>query len=50
VTGARGLGVPLMDGRDLVGGRPSAYVCQKFTCRLPVTLPEDLRRELRAAD
>ncbi|MEU8226384.1 thioredoxin domain-containing protein [Kribbella sp. NPDC048915] len=50
VTGARGLAVPLMDGRALVNGSPAAYVCQKFTCRLPVTLPEHLRRELRPAD
>jgi uncharacterized protein YyaL (SSP411 family) len=46
VRGAPGLDVPLMAGRDLVGGQPAAYVCQKFTCRLPVVLPEDLRREL----
>ncbi|WP_410785182.1 thioredoxin domain-containing protein [Kribbella sp. C-35] len=50
VAGAPGLAVPLMDGRDLVGGVPAAYVCQKFTCRLPVTLPEHLRRELRPTD
>ena len=49
-AGARGLGVPLMDGRGLVGGSPAAYVCQKFTCRLPVTLPEHLRQELRPTD
>ncbi|MET9317787.1 thioredoxin domain-containing protein [Kribbella sp. NPDC003505] len=49
-AGAPGLGVPLMDGRGLVGGSPAAYVCQKFTCRLPVTLPEHLRRELRPTD
>jgi len=46
VHGAPGLAVPLMEGRGLVGDRPAAYVCQKFTCRLPVVLPEDLRREL----
>jgi uncharacterized protein YyaL (SSP411 family) len=36
-----------MAGRDLVDGRAAAYVCQKFTCRLPIVLPEDLRRELK---
>jgi uncharacterized protein YyaL (SSP411 family) len=46
VRGAPGLDVPVMTGRDLLDGRPAAYVCQKFTCRLPVVLPEDLRREL----
>jgi uncharacterized protein len=49
-SGAPGSDVPLMAGRDLVDGRPAAFVCQKFTCRLPVTLPEHLRRELRPAD
>jgi hypothetical protein len=46
VAGDPDLAVPLMAGRDLVGGRAAAYVCQKFTCRLPIVLPEDLRREL----
>ncbi|MGY4767999.1 thioredoxin domain-containing protein [Kribbella sp. CWNU-51] len=47
VAGGPGLAVPLMAGRDLVDGRAAAYVCQKFTCRLPLVLPEDLRRELK---
>ena len=47
VHGDPGLAVPLMEGRSLVQDRPAAYVCQKFTCRLPVVLPEDLRREFR---
>jgi len=34
--------VPLLAGRDLVDGRPAAYVCRNFTCRLPVTSAEDL--------
>jgi uncharacterized protein YyaL (SSP411 family) len=46
VSGEPGLAVPLMQGRD----DSAAYVCQKFTCRLPVTLPEHLRRELRPVD
>ncbi|TCC46766.1 thioredoxin domain-containing protein [Kribbella capetownensis] len=47
VQGDPGLAVPLMEGRALVQDQPAAYVCQKFTCRLPVVLPEDLRREFR---
>ncbi len=47
-TGLPGSEVPLLAGRDLVKGEPAAYVCQKFTCRLPVVLPEDLRRELNS--
>jgi uncharacterized protein YyaL (SSP411 family) len=40
-------GVPLLEGRGLVGGAPAAYVCRGFVCRLPVTTPADLARELR---
>ena len=40
-------GVPLLEGRGLVDGSPAAYVCRGFTCRLPVTTPADLGRELR---
>lgn len=40
-------GVPLLEGRGLVEDRPAAYVCRNFTCRLPVTTPADLTRELR---
>jgi uncharacterized protein YyaL (SSP411 family) len=29
--------VPLLEGRAAIDGRPSAYVCERFTCRLPVT-------------
>ena len=30
-------------------GRAAAYVCRDFTCRQPVTTPEDLARELSAS-
>ena len=40
---------PLLDDRTLVGGLPTAYVCERFACRLPVTTPEDLRTEIDAA-
>ncbi|WP_067455799.1 thioredoxin domain-containing protein [Actinomadura macra] len=40
-------GVPLLEGRGLVDGVPAAYVCRGFTCRLPVTAPAELIRELR---
>ncbi|MGN9784700.1 thioredoxin domain-containing protein [Nonomuraea sp. ZG12] len=39
-------GVPLLEGRQLIAGAPAAYVCRGFTCRLPVTTPEDLRAQL----
>ncbi|MDA0640622.1 MULTISPECIES: thioredoxin domain-containing protein [Nonomuraea] len=38
--------VPLLLGRDLIGGAPAAYVCRGFTCELPVTTAEELRAQL----
>ncbi|HVV89704.1 MAG TPA: thioredoxin domain-containing protein [Solirubrobacterales bacterium] len=36
----------LLDARTEIGGEPAAYVCEGFTCNLPVTDPEALEREL----
>jgi uncharacterized protein len=37
---------PLLDARTEVSGEPAAYVCEGFTCRLPVTGPSALAAEL----
>jgi uncharacterized protein len=37
---------PLLSERTLVEGKPAAYVCQGFVCRMPVTEAEALRTQL----
>jgi uncharacterized protein YyaL (SSP411 family) len=38
--------IPLLAERPQQDGRATAYVCEQFTCRLPVTEPEALSAEL----
>jgi uncharacterized protein YyaL (SSP411 family) len=37
---------PLLEGRALVDGKPSAYVCEHYACQRPVTSPEELRGQV----
>ncbi len=39
-------GLPLLEGRGMVDGRPTAYVCENYVCQLPVTGAEDLAAQL----
>jgi uncharacterized protein YyaL (SSP411 family) len=36
-----GIATSWLEGREPVGGRPTAYVCRGTTCSLPITHPED---------
>jgi uncharacterized protein YyaL (SSP411 family) len=37
---------PLLANRTTVEGNAAAYICENFTCRLPVTKPDELRAQL----
>ncbi len=46
VASAPGAGSPLLEGRDVPAGIPTAFVCEHYACRRPVTEPADLRAQL----
>jgi uncharacterized protein YyaL (SSP411 family) len=47
VTGDTAAGsLPLLAGREAIGGKPTAYVCRNYACDLPVTDRDGLRRQL----
>jgi uncharacterized protein len=39
-------GLFLLDNKPRIEGRATAYVCENFTCALPVSSPEDLRKKI----
>jgi uncharacterized protein YyaL (SSP411 family) len=52
LTAGAGVGTelsPLLQQRDQIDGRPTAYVCRDYACDLPVTEPAALRAQLDAA-
>jgi uncharacterized protein YyaL (SSP411 family) len=52
VTAPPGAGAdltPLLADRSLLGGKPTAYVCEHFACRQPVTTAEELRAQIDEA-
>lgn len=38
--------IPLLEGRDVMDGKATAYLCQNFACQLPVTEAEALMKQL----
>ena len=40
--------LPLLSDRGAVDGKPTAYVCRRYACQLPVTDPAALRAQLEA--
>jgi uncharacterized protein YyaL (SSP411 family) len=42
-------GLALLADRPMINGLPTAYVCQHFVCRLPVTSPEHLASQLQSS-
>jgi uncharacterized protein len=46
LAGGGSAAVPLLEGRGPVDGQAAAYVCERFTCGLPVTTPEELANAL----
>ena len=40
--------IPLLAEREMVGGKPTAYVCENYACKQPVTEVPDLEQQLAA--
>ncbi len=49
VEGQEAPGIPLLEGRRALDGRPTAYVCRNYACDLPTTDPAALARQLESA-
>ncbi|HKS10174.1 MAG TPA: thioredoxin domain-containing protein [Pyrinomonadaceae bacterium] len=40
--------IPLLQNRPLLDGKPTAYVCENYTCQRPVTSTADLQSQLES--
>ncbi|MGI8639141.1 MAG: hypothetical protein ACR2MG_04235, partial [Pyrinomonadaceae bacterium] len=38
--------IPLLKERKMIEGKPTAYVCENFTCQKPATSAAELREQL----
>ena len=38
--------IPLLKEREMTSGKPTAFVCENFTCQKPVTSAQELRQQL----
>ncbi len=38
--------IPLLEERNMIDGKPTAYVCENFTCQKPVVTTEELNQQL----
>ena len=36
----------LIKGRSMLGNEPTAYVCEDYVCKMPVTTPQELAEQL----
>lgn len=41
--------IPLLAGREMIDGKPTAYVCENFVCSRAATTVEEFRNQLRAS-
>jgi hypothetical protein len=42
-SSATGLNIPLMQGKKMLDGKPTAYICKNYTCKEPITNGNDLK-------
>jgi uncharacterized protein len=46
-NGTEGVGGPLLEGKNMLGDRPTVYVCQNYACQAPVTDVPTLKAQLK---